>query len=124
MKTRVRLFLVAMVILPLGLMAQSPVGNWKMSVPDERGNLAPLSVNISADGTYAVDFGMDGTIENKGKYTLENAIMTIQDTEGSDCAEIGVYTIKVEGDTLTMTRVSDSCPGRGGPEGVMTMQRG
>ncbi len=50
--------------------------------------------------------------------------MTIQDTEGSDCTEQGVYTFKIEGDTLTMTRVSDGCANRGGPDGVMTMQRG
>lgn len=111
-------------MLPFGLMAQSPVGTWKMSVPDQNGNMIPLKVNISADGTYAVDFGADGTVENKGKYTVEGEKMTIQDTEGSDCTAQGVYTFKIEGDTLTMTRVSDGCTGRGGPDGVMTMQRG
>jgi hypothetical protein len=106
------------------LMAQSPVGAWKMSVPDQNGKMTPFKVDISADGTYTVDFGADGTIENKGKYTVEGEKMTIQDTEGSDCTQPGVYTLKIEGDTLTMTRVSDGCANRGGPEGVMTMQRG
>lgn len=113
-----------MVMLPFGLMAQSPVGAWKMSVPDQNGKMTPLIVNIAADGTYAVDFGADGTVENRGKYTVESGKMTIQDTEGSDCTEPGVYTFKIEGDTLTMTRVSDGCANRGGPDGVMTMQRG
>jgi len=124
MKVLIRLFLACMAMLPFGLMAQSPVGVWKMSVPDENGKMTPLKVDISADGTYAVDFGADGTIENKGKYTLDGGKMTIQDTEGSDCTAQGVYTLKIEGDTLTMTRVSDGCANRGGPEGVMTMQRG
>ncbi len=124
MKTLFHLFLASMILLPGGLMAQSPVGTWKMSVPDEKGTMTPLQVNIAGDGTYAVDFGADGTIETKGKYTLEGGKMTIQDTEGSDCTEQGVYTLKVEGDTLTMTRVSEGCANRGGPDGVMTMQRG
>ncbi len=124
MKILLRSFLALMVMLPFGLMAQSPVGAWKMSVPDENGKMTPLAVTISADGTYAVDFGADGKVETKGKYTLDGGKMTIQDTEGSDCTEQGVYTLKVDGDTLTMTRVSDGCTNRGGPEGVMSMQRG
>lgn len=124
MKILFRLLLTLMIMLPFGLFAQSPVGAWKMSVPDENGKMTPLTVTISADGTYAVDFGADGNVETKGKYTLDGGKMTIQDTEGSDCTETGVYTLKVDGDTLTMTRVSDGCTNRGGPEGVMSMQRG
>lgn len=124
MKVLFRLLLALMVMLPFGLTAQSPVGTWKMPVPDQNGTMTSLKVDISADGTYAVDFRADGTVENKGKYTVENGKMTIQDTEGSDCTEQGVYTFKIEGDTLTMTRVSDGCANRGGPDGVMTMQRG
>jgi hypothetical protein len=124
MKALFPLFLACMVMLPFGLMAQSPVGSWKMSVPDDSGKMTPLKVDISADGSYAVDFGADGVVENKGKYTVEGGKMTIQDTECSDCTAQGVYTLKIEGDTLTMTRVSDGCAGRGGPDGVMTMQRG
>ncbi len=119
-----RLLFAACALFPLGVMAQNPVGTWKMSVPDQAGKMTPLKVDISADGTYAVDFGADGTIENKGKYSVEDGKMTIQDTEGSDCTEKGVYNLKVDGNTLTMTRVSDPCADRGGPEGVMIMQRG
>jgi len=39
------------------LLAQSPVGTWKMSVPDENGKMTPVQVGLSGDGTYAVDFG-------------------------------------------------------------------
>jgi hypothetical protein len=124
MKVLFYLFLASMAMPPFSLMAQSPVGAWKMSVPDQSGKMTPLKVDISADGTYVVDFGADGVVENKGKYTVESGKMTIQDTEGSDCTEPGVYTFKIEGDTMTMTRVSDGCPNRGGPDGVMTMQRG
>ena len=124
MKALIFFFFFIMAMLPFGLMAQSPVGNWKMSVPDENGKLMPMKVDILADGSYNIDFGAEGSIEIKGKYTVDGAKMTIQDTEGSDCTEKGVYTIKVEGDTLTLARMSDGCANRGGPEGVMTMQRG
>lgn len=124
MKLLIPLFLLLLAFLPFALIAQNPVGAWKMSVPDENGKMTPMKVDISADGTYALDFGVDGTIETKGKYTLDGGKMTVQDTEGSDCTAPGVYILKIEGDTLTMTRVSDGCANRGGPEGVMTMQRG
>lgn len=124
MKPIFRCLFAIVALFPLGLVAQSPVGSWKMSVPGQDGKMAPLKVDIAADGTYTVDFMADGTIENKGKYTVEGEKMTIQDTEGSDCTGKGVYTYKVEGNTLTMTRVSDACADRGGPEGVMRMDRG
>ena len=68
-----------------------------------------------------------------GSYTVRNDALdvfyhsvhgAIQDTEGSDCTGEGVYTFKIEGNTLTMTRVSDPCADRGGPDGVMKMERG
>lgn len=86
--------------------------------------MTPLSVTIADNGTYAVDFGADGTVETRGKYTLDKDKLTIQDTEGTDCTAQGVYTIMVDEKNLTMTRVSDGCPNRGGPEGVMKMERG
>ncbi len=118
-----RFLTLALLLSPLSLMAQSPVGSWKLPVPDGNGNMVTLKVDISDQGTYTLDFGGDGTIETKGKYTMDGAKMTIQDSEGADCTGVGVYTIKVEGDTLTMTRVSDACTDRGGPEGVMVMKK-
>ena len=124
MTTCKRLLLGLILFIPMWLAAQSPVGNWKMSVPDQDGKMTPLAVTIADNGTYAVDFGADGTVETRGKYTLDKDKLTIQDTEGTDCTAQGVYTIRVDEKNLTMTRVSDGCPNRGGPEGVMKMERG
>ena len=118
-----RFLTLALLLSPMSLMAQSPVGSWKLSVPDATGTMIPLKVIMSDGGTFTLDFGADGVVETKGKYTLDGTKMTIQETEGSQCTEIGVYTLKVEGDTLTMTKVSDSCPNRGGPEGVIVMKK-
>jgi hypothetical protein len=95
MKARFHLFLALMVMLPFGLLAQSPVGTWKMSVPDESGNMIPLKVAISEDGTYTLDFGADGNIDAKGKYTVEAGKMTIQDTEGRACS--GIHQLAASG---------------------------
>lgn len=124
MKKCNRLLIPILLLAPMALAAQSPVGTWKMSVPDQDGKMTPLSVTIADNGTYAVDFGADGTVETRGKYTLDKDKMTIQDTEGTDCTAQGVYTIMVDEKNLTMTRVSDACTNRGGPEGVMKMERG
>ena len=118
-----RFLTLAVLLSPLSLMAQSPVGSWKLPVPDGSGNMITLKVDISAEGTFTLDVGADGNIETKGKYTMDGAKMSIQETEGTECTGVGVYTIKVEGDTMTMTRVSDACTDRGGPEGVMVLKK-
>jgi hypothetical protein len=119
-----RFLTLALLLSPLSLMAQSPVGSWKLPVPDGSGNMITLKVDISAEGTFTLDVGADGNIETKGKYTMDGAKMSIQETEGTECTGVGVYTIKVEGDTMTMTRISDACTDRGGPEGVMVLKKG
>lgn len=124
MKAIHRIILTVLVCLPISLTAQDITGTWKMAVPDENGNMVTIKATISGDGTYALDWGADGSVEIKGKYTAEGGKMTIQDTSGSECTAKGVYNYKIEGNTMTMTRVSDGCSNRGGPEGVMTMQRG
>ena len=118
-----RFLTLAVLLSPLSLMAQSPVGSWKLPVPDGTGNMITLKVEISAEGTFTLDVGADGNIETKGKYSMDGAKMTIQETEGTECTGVGVYTIKVEGDTMTMTRISDACTDRGGPEGVMVLKK-
>lgn len=118
-----RFLTLVLLLSPLSLMAQSPVGSWKLPVPDGSGNMITLKVDISAEGTFTLDVGADGNIETKGKYTMDGAKMTIQETEGTECTGVGVYTLKVEGDTMTMTRISDACTDRGGPEGVMVLKK-
>lgn len=106
-------------------LAQSPVGNWKMTVPTEDGSTMSVKVSIKSDGTYNVDFGMDGNVEVKGEYKLSGNQMTIKDVSAGEnsCAGEGVYTFEVSGSSLKMTRVKDACPNRGGPEGVMVFSK-
>lgn len=109
-----------LVCLTVSLSAQSVTGKWSSEFPSDQGTMT-LVVEIKADGTYALDWGNDGTIEVTGKYTDKDGKMTINDD--SDCRGKGVYSYTVTDKTLTMTRVSDECPERGGPEGKMVFQR-
>lgn len=116
-----KLFSISLIMcLAVSVSAQSHVGKWTADFPSDQGT-ATLVVDIKSDGTYALDWGNDGTIEVTGKYSVDGNKMTIADD--SDCQGKGVYTFTVDNSTLTMTRVSDACPDRGGPEGKMVFQR-
>lgn len=112
--------------LPLASSGQSSaVGEWKAMIPaDDQGNMMPMHVSIKADNTYTVDFGADGVVEIKGTFSEKDGQITIQDVEGSECTGKGVYKYEVTADGLKMTRVSEECEGRGGPDGVMELKRG
>ena len=99
------------------------VGEWTTMVPDKDGNMMPLHVSIRADNSYHLDFGSDGTVEVTGTYEAKGNQMIIQDAEGSNCTGKGIYTFEVTDDGMTMTRVSDECEQRGGPEGKMAFSR-
>ncbi len=120
MKIFQRFILLCCFCLPLGLAAQSIEGSWKTQVPDGQGGMMTLKVTMS-NGTYAVDFGADGSIEINGKYEVSGGQMTIEDTGGpNSCNGKGVYKLEITDTTMKMTRVSDACPDRAGPEGVMS----
>lgn len=120
MKSLQRSILLLCFCLPLGLAAQSIEGSWKTQIPDGQGGMIPMKVTLE-NGTYAVDMGMDGSIEINGKYEISGDQMTIQDTGGANaCNGKGVYKVEVSDKAMKMTRVSDACPERGGPEGVMS----
>ena len=123
MKYAMRILILVCVSLPLSLFSQNITGSWKMTVPTEDGGSVQFKATINADGTYSLDFGADGQVEVTGKYSVKDGVMTFHDVSGSDCTAKGVYKVSVSGDTLTMTRVSDGCENRGGPEGVMKMTR-
>lgn len=107
--------------LAVSLSAQSIVGKWKYEFPSDEGTMVMTS-HVKADGTYALDWGNDGSVEVTGKYKLAKGVITFQDDAG-DCTAKGVYKVSVDGDTMTMTRVSDGCPDRGGPEGKLVSKR-
>ena len=121
MKNLFHILIILVFCLPVSLSAQSIIGNWKAEVPGPDGNTVVFEVSMKADGTYTVDFGADGSAEINGKYEIDGKQMTIQDTGGEQACTggKGVYNVENSGDKLTMTRVSDSCEGRGGPNGVM-----
>ena len=114
------LFTCLICFLAFSMSAQSVVGKWKFEFPGEEGTTV-IVCDMKADGTYTLDFGADGTVELNGKYTLSGDTMTFSDD--GDCKGKGVYKAEATDTDLTMTKISDECEGRGGPEGKMMAKR-
>jgi hypothetical protein len=124
-KTAKTVFLGLLFCLPFSLLAQTAtvVGDWKTQIPDNTGKLAPVKLSIKSDGTFTVDFGVDGTSEIAGNYTLEGEQITIVESVGNCTDKKGIYKIVVTATTFNMNRVSDECENRGGPEGKMAFTK-
>lgn len=124
-KTAKIVFLGLLFCLPFSLMAQTAtlVGDWKTQIPDDTGKLMPVKLSMKSDGTFTVDFGVDGTSDITGKYTIEGEQITIVEVTGSCPDKKGIYKIVVTATTFNMNRVSDECETRGGPEGKMAFTK-
>lgn len=108
----------------IGFAQAATVGDWRSSTVDEKGNPATFKVSLKADGTYAVDFEEDGTIDIEGKYSIEGDQMTIEDTGGPAACKDGKGTYKfvTTETTNTLTEVTDPCD-RSGPAGKIVFTR-
>ncbi|MCK9613467.1 MAG: hypothetical protein PHR81_08015 [Bacteroidales bacterium] len=77
------------------------VGTWTKSV---------LSVTLTAvfsdGGSITLTWGAYNT---NGVYSLDDNELTITT---NDCVPVGVYTIAIDGDAMTLVKVSDDCDGR------------
>ena len=122
-----KLVLTALIgLLPLFTMAQAALsGRWlvQQETPD---GIWQAKFVMRDDGSYAVDLGNDGSVDVRGKTEFSGDQVTVWDTGGENACgsdKKGVYAYKIEGDMLTLNRIKDDCEGRGGPDGVMRMQR-
>lgn len=106
------------VCLPLFLASQgSLTGDWQSTILMEDGSIMPFLVSISDDGSYTIDFAVDGTVEVKGVFETEGDLISMIDREtiAFECKDVkGIYRFKQDSDTLVLERVEDPCPGRGG----------
>jgi hypothetical protein len=107
-----------MLIAPMFLMAQaSVVGDWKLEVPGEDGQLYASKLSFDAEGNYTLDFAMDGTINVRGKYEVDGSRITLWDVGGEfGCpSEMkGVYEFEVTDTAMRASVVKDDCAGRRG----------
>ena len=83
--------------------SQSVVGDWYI---DEAG----WKLSFKSDGTYAVDLGVDGTIDITGKYTIDGQTLTIKDDAG--CTAEGKYKFGLESGSMWVDPISDGCSER------------
>lgn len=110
----------AIFLFPICLMAQSVEGSWTTEAPGyEEGTTIKIVLKME-NGGYAVDFGNNGTTEVNGKYTMDGNQITIEDIDGTNACvgKKGIYEVEVNATNLILTRISDDCQGRGGPDGM------
>lgn len=104
--------------------AQSLVGKWAGEFPAQNDQPALKFTLTITDNTYQFDMGMDGKVDVTGAYTSDGKQITIWDTAGENTCpsdQKGVYSFAFNGDTVTFTKVSDACPGRG--DGPLVVKR-
>lgn len=102
----------------------SLVGKWSGQFPNPDGTMLKFTMTITEDA-YHFDFGSDGTNDASGGYTSNGVDkVTIWDTAGQNICpsdQKGIYTFALNGDSVTFTKVSDPCAGRG--DAPMTLKR-
>ncbi|MCB0628514.1 MAG: hypothetical protein R2824_07460 [Saprospiraceae bacterium] len=116
MKT-LSLFLL-MICFSFTIQAQTLEGNWVITIPCDCSDKGEITWQwqVKADGTYAVDINVDGTVEVTGKYWVDGNKITVQNDEG--CTEKGTYEYTVEADRLWMDPINDPCEDRKPPKKV------
>ncbi|MEL7123545.1 MAG: hypothetical protein AAFO07_29150 [Bacteroidota bacterium] len=116
MKLSQLLFAVVLFVFPLFMNAQDHIGTWMTSITNPDGNTMTLHLTFNADNTYGVDFFVNGTAEEIGKYSVSNGALTMTaSNEGGGCMDKkGVYKLTADAKTLTMALVSDECEVRKG----------
>lgn len=124
-----KLFLLPLFLLLLcgSVFSQSAsiVGKWAGAFPGQDGQLLSFTMTIT-DNTYQIDFGSDGSADVTGAYQASGQDqITIWDTSKDENAcpsdQKGVYKYAFNGDTVTFTKITDPCEGRGGEP--MTLKR-
>jgi hypothetical protein len=99
--------------------AQSPVGSWVITTPGDRGEPMTWKLTFNSNGTYAVDFDLNGSVEITGKYSIDGTQVSVQnDPECGCCTDKGIYKFGFEDGRLWMNPVDDPCDERRPPQKV------
>lgn len=114
MKLSQLLLAVAFLMAPFFMNAQAQLGTWTWETTGPNGEKMNMQVTFKADNTFAVDAGVDGTIDIQGTFSLAGDRMTIKDNGGNCDGKPGVYDMVVKGDTVNITMVSEECEDRKG----------
>lgn len=90
------------------------LGDWMYELTQEDGSKVPVKLTIQDNGMILGDFGNDGTIDVYTVYTINDNTITIQDVStNSSCYDIiGVYELRIKGNTNTVRAVHDPCEAR------------
>lgn len=85
-----------------GDVAKDILGTWTMSTTDAEGQVLALEQTFLEDGTYKL-VGNGVELPTPGTYTVEGDKLSMAMTPEGGAEEKSTVTIKIDGDTLTMT---------------------
>ena len=77
MKLSQLLFVGVVLMTPFFMNAQDHIGTWATSITNQEGNTMTLHLTFNADDSYGVDFFVNGTAEEIGKYSVSNGELTM-----------------------------------------------
>ena len=110
---------------PFFISAQAHLGDWTYELNQPNGTVDTVKLTIQNNGIILGDFGNDGTIDSYTVYTIDNDKITIQDVNtDSPCYDvIGVYELRIKGNTNTVRAVHDPCELRRNGHNDIQMKR-
>lgn len=123
--TIVRTTVLALLLSPVFLFAQSIEGDWLLEGQNEAGETVFSKVSFLADGGMQIDFGNDGSLDISSTYTLENDQVTLidQDEESPCFGVAGIYQVAISDTEMNVKLVEDPCDQRRGDGSPMSMRR-
>lgn len=117
MKTLVTALFLTLVSVSLcqAQLSKDIVSTWSVSFENE-GQPMTAQVTFKADNTFAYDIMADGEIEVEGTYEISGDKVMMKETSttfDSNCGDaVMTMQMKVEGNSLTVTPISDECEER------------
>lgn len=95
---------------------------YQISKPDKNSSIegkwvrltqsGPVGLEFSGDGTFEVDFGIDGAVDVVSEYEVRNDTIYFTDKKGEMCPEPGIYKWEVTDCYLSFDLIDDMCNGR------------
>jgi tetratricopeptide (TPR) repeat protein len=74
--------------------------------------MGPIAIIFNENGKVEVDFNNDGTIDVISSFSIDNDVISFEDSEGAACPNIGKYKFKKTEYYISFDLIEDECGGR------------
>lgn len=83
------------------------LGSWIKMGPS-----GPVHLEFGPDSVVLGDFGGNGSVDIRSRFTLNGNAIEFLDESGRTCPELGVYRIDLQEDYISFSVIQDECQGR------------